>query len=124
MRVVTPKAVVQTLASIVCAGLLLFLPAGTLAWPQAWIFLALFAGCSQAIGVWLLKTDPALLAERMRWPFGGDQKPRDQAVMGRSGPRRSAPCSFSPPSTAGSRCCARTALPARRYGCSRSAARP
>jgi protein-S-isoprenylcysteine O-methyltransferase Ste14 len=82
MRVVTPKAVVQTFAATICAGLLLFLPAGTLAWPQAWIFLALFVGCSQAIGFWLLKTDPALLAERMKSPFGGDQKPRDRVVMG------------------------------------------
>ncbi|WP_266181336.1 methyltransferase family protein [Dyella humicola] len=60
---------------------LLFLPAGTLAWPQAWIFLALFAGCGFAIGVWLLKTNPDLLAERMKSPISRDQAARDRAVI-------------------------------------------
>lgn len=62
-------------------GLLLFLPAGTLAWPQAWVFLAIFIGCSVGIGVWLLKTDTDLLAERMKSPLSPDQKPRDRTVM-------------------------------------------
>ena len=61
--------------------LLLFLPAGTLAWPQAWIFLALFNLCSQAIGLWLLKTNPELLAERMKSPLSANQRPRDRLVM-------------------------------------------
>ncbi len=75
------KAVVQNIAFTVLLALLLFLPAGTLAWPQGWIFLALFVGCSQATGFWLLKTDPALLAERMKSPFSADQRPRDRAIM-------------------------------------------
>jgi len=74
-------AILQTLALNVVFCLLLFLPAGTLAWPQAWTFLVIFNACSQAIGVWLLKTDPALLEARMRSPVGGDQKPRDRAIM-------------------------------------------
>lgn len=74
------KLIAQTLP-LVFLGLLLFLPGGTLAWPQAWIFLALFIGCSLAIGVWLLKTNPDLLAERMKSPFSADQKPRDRALM-------------------------------------------
>ena len=60
---------------------LLFLPAGTWAWPQAWIFLAIFGGCGFAIGVWLLKTNPDLLAERMKSPLSHDQAPRDRAVI-------------------------------------------
>jgi protein-S-isoprenylcysteine O-methyltransferase Ste14 len=75
------KAVVQNLAFTVLLGLMLFLPAGTLAWPQGWIFLALFVGCSQATGLWLLKRDPALLAERMKSPFSADQRPRDRAII-------------------------------------------
>ncbi len=75
------KAVFQTLALNAFLCLLLFLPAGTLAWPQAWIFLAIFNGCSQAIGVWLLKTNPGLLAERMKSPVSADQKPRDRLAM-------------------------------------------
>ncbi|HEX4262151.1 MAG TPA: isoprenylcysteine carboxylmethyltransferase family protein [Acetobacteraceae bacterium] len=75
------KAMIQTVALTASLCLLLFLPAGTLAWPQGWVFLALFAGCSQAIGLWLRKTDPELLAERMKSPFSADQEPRDRLVM-------------------------------------------
>ena len=74
--------VVRSLAGAASLGLLLFLPAGTLAWPQAWVFLALFCGCSLALGVWLRKIDPDLLAERMKSPVSADQRPRDRAVMG------------------------------------------
>ncbi len=33
------KMVLQNLAFMGVLGLLLFVPAGTLAWPQAWVFL-------------------------------------------------------------------------------------
>jgi len=75
------RAVFQNVLLNAFLCLLLFLPAGTLAWPQAWIFLAIFNGCSQAIGVWLLKTNPELLAERMKSPFGADQRPRDRLMI-------------------------------------------
>src|SRR6266545_3201588 len=44
--------IIQSAASLALSALLLFLPAGTLAWPQAWVFLVLFYGCSEAMGVW------------------------------------------------------------------------
>ncbi len=50
-------AMQSTLGSLLLA-LLLLLPAGTLAWPQAWVFLVLFGGCSLATGLWLLRIDP------------------------------------------------------------------
>ena len=75
------KAIFQNVAFTVLLALLLFLPAGSLAWPQGWVFLALFVGCSQATGFWLLKADPALLAERMKSPFSADQRPRDRVVI-------------------------------------------
>lgn len=59
---------------------LLFGPAGTLAWPPGWAFLVLFAVCSQALGIWLLRTDPELLKRRMASPLGGGQTPRDRAI--------------------------------------------
>jgi protein-S-isoprenylcysteine O-methyltransferase Ste14 len=80
-RAMPPKIILQSLGFAVVLGLLLFLPAGTLAWPQGWVFLVLFCGCSFALGEWLKRADPALLAERMKSPFGADQKPRDRAVM-------------------------------------------
>ena len=59
---------------------LLFGPAGALAWPAGWAFLALFAACSQAMGLWLLRTDPELLKRRMASPISAAQTPRDRAI--------------------------------------------
>ena len=73
-------SLVPTLILNVVIILLLFLPAGTFVWPQAWIFLIVFNACSQAIGIWLLRTDPELLKARMQSPVGGDQRPRDRAI--------------------------------------------
>jgi protein-S-isoprenylcysteine O-methyltransferase Ste14 len=75
------KIAVQSLLGCLLLGLLLFLPAGTLAWPQAWAFLVLFNGCGLAIGLWLRRIDPGLLVERMRSPLAADQRPRDRAIM-------------------------------------------
>ena len=74
-------AVVRSVISFVLLGLILFGSAGTLAWPQAWVFLALFILCSVGMGVWLKRTDPELLAERMKSPFSGDQSLRDRIVI-------------------------------------------
>jgi protein-S-isoprenylcysteine O-methyltransferase Ste14 len=52
----------------------LFLPAGTLGWPAAWVFLGLFLGPVTALSLWLRRFDPALFAERM----SGIAKPGQQ----------------------------------------------
>ena len=75
------KATTRNLVSVGIMGLLLFLPAGTFAWPQAWLFLVMFSAWSLAIGLWLMKTDPDLLQERMKSPLSEDQKPRDRMIM-------------------------------------------
>lgn len=66
---------------LVIFALLLFLPAWTIAWPQGWIFIGLFTICGNAIGIWLLRRDPALLAERMKSGLSRDQRPRDRAII-------------------------------------------
>jgi protein-S-isoprenylcysteine O-methyltransferase Ste14 len=81
LRAIIRSLLIQTGVSLVLGILLLFLPAGTLAWPQGWSFLALFFGCSQATGLWLLRRDPALLAERMKSPLSANQTPRDRAII-------------------------------------------
>ena len=55
----------KTAKFVVVTSLLLFGAAGTLAWPQGWVFLVETAGLSFASGLLLLKRDPALLAVRM-----------------------------------------------------------
>ncbi len=44
---------------------LFFVPAGTIKWPEAWIFLLLYFSWLTAIIIWLKKNDPELLKERM-----------------------------------------------------------
>lgn len=56
----------QFIGCFVAFALALFLPAGTLAWGAAWLFLALFFGFYFALTVWLLRHNPALLQERLR----------------------------------------------------------
>ena len=75
------KIVVQSALGFLLLALLLFPAAGTVAWPGAWVFLALVSAGSLAIGLWLRKADPGLLAERMASPLGAEQRPWDRAVM-------------------------------------------
>ncbi|MGH7081225.1 MAG: methyltransferase family protein [Acetobacteraceae bacterium] len=70
----------QNFFAVVAVGVLLFAPAGTLAWPQAWVFLVLFFVSGQVIGYWLLRTNPGLLAERLKSPLRDNHAPRDRIV--------------------------------------------
>jgi len=45
---------------------LLFIPAGTLHWAAAWIFLLLMGAWTFAMSAWLARHDPQLLAERLK----------------------------------------------------------
>lgn len=49
---------------IIALALFLFVPAGTILYWQAWVYLALFSASVTAITVYLMKKDPALLARR------------------------------------------------------------
>jgi protein-S-isoprenylcysteine O-methyltransferase Ste14 len=75
------KWVLQSLASIVAMGALLFTPAGTWRWPAAWVFLAAMAIISLSCGAWLARTDPGLLAERMRVTAQDDQPTADKIFV-------------------------------------------
>ncbi len=58
----------------------LFLPAGILAWPAAWIFLALWFGFLLCLMAWLFRHNPGLFQERMR--FGAsDQRGWDKMLF-------------------------------------------
>jgi protein-S-isoprenylcysteine O-methyltransferase Ste14 len=75
------KWLFQTLASLAVFALLLFLPAGTLHWPAAWVFLVFMAILSLASGAWLASNNPDLLAERMRSPIRADQPAADRKLL-------------------------------------------
>ena len=62
-------------------GALLFVTAGTLHWPAAWVFLGTRAVIGVGFRLWLANTDPALLAERMRPMMQPDQPAADKKFM-------------------------------------------
>jgi protein-S-isoprenylcysteine O-methyltransferase Ste14 len=78
---VIQRIVWQSIIGFGIMAALLFIPAGTLAWSAAWLFLAEFAVASLAITFWLLRHNPALLAERMAPLIQRDQKMWDKALM-------------------------------------------
>jgi protein-S-isoprenylcysteine O-methyltransferase Ste14 len=66
MTAVTRQAVAGLGFLITVLGVALFVPAWTLAFWQAWVFLAVFSTSVIAITVDLAKRDPALLARRVK----------------------------------------------------------
>jgi protein-S-isoprenylcysteine O-methyltransferase Ste14 len=75
------KWLLQTFAWIAGLGLLLFVPAGTLHWPAAWVFLGVMTLIGLGFGLWLRKSNPALLAERMSAPIRADQPAADKKFI-------------------------------------------
>ncbi|HET7886635.1 MAG TPA: isoprenylcysteine carboxylmethyltransferase family protein [Bradyrhizobium sp.] len=75
------KWLLQSVAWIGGFALLLFVPAGTLHWPGAWVFLAFMVASGLGFGTWLAKESPELLAERMRSPIQPDQPAADKKII-------------------------------------------
>jgi len=62
-------------------GLLLFLPAGTAQYWQAWIYLAVFFGASFLITLYLMKKDPALLQRRLKGGPVAEKEKTQKLIM-------------------------------------------
>jgi len=62
-------------------GALVFLPAWTFDYVQAWLFTAVFFACSLAITVYLAVRDPKLLERRMRAGPGAETEPSQKVIM-------------------------------------------
>jgi len=75
------RLIVQTLLWYGGMGLLLFVAAGTVEWPAAWIFLAQAIVVSLVGGLWLARYDPALFQERLGAPIQKDQPTADKIVL-------------------------------------------
>ncbi|HZA11740.1 isoprenylcysteine carboxylmethyltransferase family protein [Mycobacterium sp.] len=60
------KMVGTAVAGLVFFGVLLFLPAATFNYWQAWLFIAVFAVSTWIPSIYLLRTNPAALQRRMR----------------------------------------------------------
>jgi protein-S-isoprenylcysteine O-methyltransferase Ste14 len=62
-------------------GALVFLPAWTFDYVQAWLLTAVFFACSLAITVYLAVRDPKLLERRMRAGPGAETEPSQKVIM-------------------------------------------
>jgi protein-S-isoprenylcysteine O-methyltransferase Ste14 len=78
---VTWKNSLSAAAWMTLMGVALFVPAGTVTWTGAWIFLAEMIFGSIASIVWLAKRDPALLKERLSGPIQKGQTFWDKVFM-------------------------------------------
>ena len=79
------KIALQALASAVFGllffGLALFLPAGTFAYWQAWVFIAVFSACSLVSSVYLAVRHPAALARRMNAGPTAETRPVQRIII-------------------------------------------
>jgi len=75
------KLIVQTFLWFGFMGLLLFLSAGTLNWPGAWIYLAVMVFLSLTVGVSLARRDPGLINERLGAPIQKAQPLADKLLL-------------------------------------------
>lgn len=79
------KLILPTLRTIligsVALGILLFLPAGTFNYWQAWVFIVVFTVSTNAIGVYLSLKDPALLERRKQVGPAAEQSPVQKILI-------------------------------------------
>jgi protein-S-isoprenylcysteine O-methyltransferase Ste14 len=73
--------VTKTLIWLALMAALMFVPAGTIRWPQAWIYLAEMGITSGLITTWLYIHDPGLLAQRIASPVQREQAAWDRIFM-------------------------------------------
>ncbi|QKC86347.1 isoprenylcysteine carboxylmethyltransferase family protein [Mesorhizobium sp. NZP2077] len=66
---------------LIVLGLLIFVPAGTLAYWQGWAFIVVFTLSTNAIGLYLALTDPALLERRMKAGPVAEARPAQKIII-------------------------------------------
>lgn len=66
MRTLAVETARNTLLCIAALALLIFPPAGTITYWQAWLFIVVFLGATIAIGLYLAINDPELLQRRKK----------------------------------------------------------
>jgi protein-S-isoprenylcysteine O-methyltransferase Ste14 len=68
-------------ALVVTMGLLLFVPAGTVRYWQAWVYLSIFTGASVITTLYLMRNDRELLARRMSGGPPAEKRPVQKFIM-------------------------------------------
>src|SRR5437899_1489708 len=75
------KALMAPLVLILVFGLFVFVPAGTLNFWQAWLFLFVWWAATMLITASLIKNDPALLARRMKGGPTAEKRLSQRIIM-------------------------------------------
>ena len=75
------RAVTTAVVGLIVLGIIIFVPAGTLAYWQGWAFIAVFSISTNIIGVYLALRDPALLERRMKAGPGAETRPLQKALI-------------------------------------------
>jgi protein-S-isoprenylcysteine O-methyltransferase Ste14 len=75
------RALLGLVNLVVILGVVLFGGAGTLHYPQAWVFLLVFGGASLAVTLYLMKRDPALLERRTQAGPTAEKRGRQKLIQ-------------------------------------------
>ena len=81
MNILHLKAFAGLLFLFVAMATLLFVPAGTTDYWQAWTFLAVYFASSIALSLYLMIADPALMQRRMRGGPTAEKEPVQKIIM-------------------------------------------
>ncbi len=81
MKNLNAKAWLALAVLAVVMGLLLFVPAGTVHYWEAWAYLLIFTGASVLITLYLMRQDPALLERRMSGGPTAEKQPAQKFIM-------------------------------------------
>jgi protein-S-isoprenylcysteine O-methyltransferase Ste14 len=75
------KSTVSAVVGLLAFGLMVFLPAGTFHYWQAWVFITVFALSTWIPSGYLLRTNPAALERRMHAGPGPETRPLQKIVI-------------------------------------------
>lgn len=81
MNKLNVRAWLALLALALVMGLLIFVPAGTLHYWQAWTYLLVYFAASWWITLYLMRRDPALLQRRMSGGPTAEKQPAQKIIM-------------------------------------------
>jgi protein-S-isoprenylcysteine O-methyltransferase Ste14 len=81
MPALNAKVLVSLAVLILIMAALIFIPAGTVYYWQAWVFLAVYFASSLAITLYLMAKDPALLQRRMRGGPAAEKQTTQKIIM-------------------------------------------
>ena len=77
---IAPGTILRSIVPLVVLALLLFVPAGRIAWLRGWLFLAIFLAVSMVAIVYLWRVNPEIFVARSRM-FREGTKPWDRTLV-------------------------------------------